>query len=619
MKHIAKICTLLFFFCSINSFAQTSCPNIEWMQYNVYTQVGYVDLSDNYYMTGYYTGSPTIGTTTLPAPSGSGTGGVFAKIDADGNALWVKYVNGQSKANVDYLDTDVDGNLYISVKYNGTITFNNTTYVSPYPLSALIERSSLLVKYDPSGQVLWVESYPDFYFSSLKRGTDGNFYGSITFINSIAIGNRSFSSNGLSDLIIVKLNGQRTLEWAHQIGGTGDEFDHYGLTLDNTNSVFFASHTTSPMLSLGTTVLNNPNARPARSELFITKINSSGQFIWHVKGGQQPEASITVGHLQLDAEGNCYVTGNFRGSYTLNGSLMNRPAYGMDIYVLKYDPLTQTFRQWVFKTADGPYVNSGSKLMYYDRDRILVAGSFNKHTDFGVDTATSRGLDAFLCSININEMQPEWVIKTSGEGDERAESLVKGTGNAIFLSGSYTEMGQLGNHTFNANPGGGQKLWLSKLHLLNSDLTLDGNTLIATQEFANYQWLDCDNSMLPIPGATGRAFAPAQNGKYAVSVSNEFCTVVSGCMPVDGVTAIGEQDIFNKVNYYPNPALNRLHIENIPAGTVVHITDIVGRTLYRTTHATSSLLLDVTDWVPGCYILTLQHETAVQISKILKQ
>jgi PKD repeat protein len=44
---------------------------------------------------------------------------------------------------------------------------------------------------------------------------------------------------------------------------------------------------------------------------------------------------------------------------------------------------------------------------------------------------------------------------------------------------------------------------------------------------ASYQWLDCNNGMAVIPGATAQSYTASANGNYSVQVTQSNCTDTS--------------------------------------------------------------------------------------------
>ena len=105
----------------------------------------------------------------------------------------------------------------------------------------------------------------------------------------------------------------------------------------------------------------------------------------------------------------------------------------------------------------------------------------------------------------------------------------------------------------------------------NVGTTRSVNTLSATttNSAATFQWLDCNNGMAKIAGATNKDFTPSQDGKFAISVTENSCTDTSACVTfaVNGLKEIPA----NLLKLTPNPSsgafvlncLSPLHDVNI--------------------------------------------------------
>jgi PKD repeat protein len=61
---------------------------------------------------------------------------------------------------------------------------------------------------------------------------------------------------------------------------------------------------------------------------------------------------------------------------------------------------------------------------------------------------------------------------------------------------------------------------------------LNGVVITASQNGADYQWLDCNNSFSQITGATSQSYTATTNGDYAVMVTQNNCSDTSACMNV---------------------------------------------------------------------------------------
>jgi len=85
------------------------------------------------------------------------------------------------------------------------------------------------------------------------------------------------------------------------------------------------------------------------------------------------------------------------------------------------------------------------------------------------------------------------------------------------------------------------------------DLTVQENTiyLMANQQNADYQWVDCGNNYSPVSGANTQEFYPLENGSYAVIIEMNGCTDTSECFVIDELFV---PEKISELVVYPNPA-----------------------------------------------------------------
>ncbi len=97
---------------------------------------------------------------------------------------------------------------------------------------------------------------------------------------------------------------------------------------------------------------------------------------------------------------------------------------------------------------------------------------------------------------------------------------------------------------------------------------------------------------------------------YAVTVTDN-----NGCTATDEITVtviicnnISNSEI-EPVKLFPNPAQEKLYIENIPVNSTLIITNELGKQIYMRHNVTSSTLnLNLTNWATGLYIITIMNE-----------
>ena len=151
---------------------------------------------------------------------------------------------------------------------------------------------------------------------------------------------------------------------------------------------------------------------------------------------------------------------------------------------------------------------------------------------------------------------------------------------------------------------------------IDTTVTKTGFELSANAMGYSYQWLDCNQSMSPISGATDRLFTASQSGNYAVEIADSVCLFRSNCHEVLGV---GVEDVqLIVVSVYPNPVDDELTVFN-PNGKVltIQVTDLAGKYVLGENSAEKKLMIDFTDLKSGVYIIQVESENRVFVQKLV--
>lgn len=74
------------------------------------------------------------------------------------------------------------------------------------------------------------------------------------------------------------------------------------------------------------------------------------------------------------------------------------------------------------------------------------------------------------------------------------------------------------------------------------------------------------------------------------------------------------------ISLYPNPVQHQLQLNNLPPGTHIRITDILGRTLYTSTTQSNHLTINTKPWQTGIYLVQMRNNANQQrVEKIWKE
>ncbi len=157
--------------------------------------------------------------------------------------------------------------------------------------------------------------------------------------------------------------------------------------------------------------------------------------------------------------------------------------------------------------------------------------------------------------------------------------------------------------------------------IVNTNVTAQGNTLIAQATNATYQWINCANNQ-PIAGATGNAFTPAQTGNYAVAVTQNGCTAISNCTFVQ-VVSTSEVMAENNWSIQPNPAATFTKVVFYAPLTTefnLEMYDLSGRLLLRQILAQGAVSadLDLNDLPNGTLVVRLSAAQGFAVKRLVK-
>ena len=299
-----------------------------------------------------------------------GTGAFVAKYDSTGNILWVKSseVSGGTPGGIgNGVATDADGNVFAAGTFYGdTAVFGNVKLVNPTPATGNLEVSQMfVVKYDPSGNVLWAkmatideEGYQSFNgmpLGGVKGGsTDskgslyvtGGFYGTPSNFGSVNLTNHTLDAT--ADIFIVKYTSSGNTLWAKEIGGDFDNVGE-GVSADNNDNVYVTgSFGGNDTIYFGSTALTGTSDQ----NIFIAKYDSSGNALQALTAGGPGYELDFGGGIIAPGNGDVYVTGMFSDTVHFDNDLLYSTG-GQTIFLDKFNGASSTgIKQVSFNSND---------------------------------------------------------------------------------------------------------------------------------------------------------------------------------------------------------------------------------------------------------------------------
>lgn len=339
-----------------------------------------VDNNGNIYVTGSFWGTidfdPGLGTATL---SGSNQDGFILKLDANGDFVWAKAIDGSAPVIGKDIAVDGAGYVYSVGRFQGTVDL------------------------DPGA------------------GTQ----------NSVSVGD--------TDGYFQKLDPNGTLEAAFSFGGTEQE-EVEGIALDASSNIFITGYFkgTANFDPIGTAELTATST--SFGDIFVMKLLSNGGLDW-VKGFGSPQHDSAT-DIAVDASGNTYTTGFFQGTIDFDpgaGTTELTAVGWADQFVLKLDALGNFV--WAISNG-GDEETAGYTIDVASTGEVITGGYFSGTTDFDPSAGTLNlvgvnSWDAFIQKLDASGQ----LIDAYGFGDTSEDcvyALDIGSSGEIVATGIYS-------------------------------------------------------------------------------------------------------------------------------------------------------------------------------------
>lgn len=278
------------------------------------------DKSGNIYVCGFFTDTTIFNGVTIP---GAGLHDTFlAKYDDHGNFQWMQKGGGPGRDEALSTKCDAAGNIYVCGFFSDSAVFGGTMYYTVSTINDFFV-DAYVAKYSPNGTLLWFKQsggdYDDVAWSITTDDSD-KAYVTGAFNANASFDSIDLSSSGNSDVFVASFNGSGDVVWAVKAGGA--LIDRAKAIYSDGYNLYITGHF-GDTAAFGITSLTAVD----NSDIFISCLNNSGDFLWSISVGGQKDSLETLGHesgdaLAVDNSGNVYAT----------GALLNGGIFGSDDY-----------------------------------------------------------------------------------------------------------------------------------------------------------------------------------------------------------------------------------------------------------------------------------------------
>lgn len=408
---MSKIFKLIIILLSINSNAQNNLAMLFSSAGMEYGKASAVDSNNNYINGSLFQNTINVnpfGTTNLTAP-GAGTQIALTKFNSQGQLVWANHIGGSTTSEAPHgIGTDANNNIYVT-GYFGSTTLTGSQNASFNPL-----------------------------------------------------GGGNVATQGNEDIFVAKYDSNGVYQWAFGLGNIGQETQEraWDIATDNLGNSYVVGgfHGTMNFNPLGTAM--NYSLPDTTAGIFIAKYNTNGIAQWvvilDVKGNDV--FAETYATCDIDAFGNLYVAGNFRGinvDFNPLGSSTTLSSAGQnDIFITKYN-VSNGNLVWAKKIGSvaqdlvSPGAlrcdNNGNP---YFTGRLTGTNTVNFDPNGGTTNVVSSALFLTSYDVNGNLRFAKGMNSGTGDGGHRVEF---DNSNNVYIAGWMNGTATFGTISRTAN------------------------------------------------------------------------------------------------------------------------------------------------------------------------
>lgn len=464
---------------------------------------------------------------------------------------------------------------------------NSYTMIGPY-LS--------IEKKNSQGMALWNTSlYADVTGWGMVVDASGNSYVTGSLSGTVSFGNITLTSSGQS-IFIAKLNTNGQFLWAKNFETLDPNLSSkqagYDIAVDHEGNCYVAGCYGGTTLFGGNIFL----ASNGYDNLFLTKLNTSGQIIWakHI-GSMVVYPSIYPPYLATDMDGNAYVT--FRHD---NNTVIN-----------KYD----TDGEYLWGVVPTLQPTSSSNPYAYPRGIVAdsvgncyITGIYHRTSKFG-SLALPENSGAFISKLS-QDGTFMWVSAVYPSCDPYGGITMDKFGNS-YITGKFSWSNTFGNNILTAD---NADVFVAKLNPNgqfiaaikaggNSDdygfgIAVDvSENIYVTGQTQSSQSIFGNNTLIP----------NLENG------INSFITKLSNCNEEVGIASLEASSI----QIFPNPSSSFFTIADVPVGAMLSITDYTGKPVYNQLLMSEQTVVETSTFTNGIYFINITHNGIRTVEKLI--
>ncbi len=449
MKNLIVVCFVAF----IVSMACAQIPEWEWAiqaggssLYDGGSSIA-ADMQGNLYVTGSFEGTVNFGATTLTS---NGSRDIYAvKLDNGGNVLWAVNAGGTAYDGGSGIAVDSAGNAYLAGYFRGTVVCGSDTLISDSNRDDIFA-----AKLDGDGNFLWARragGSGDDFCAGITVDSAGNAFLTGHFAGGAFFGTHYLYSSGLYEIFAAKLGSDGNWLWAVQAGGANIDLGRK-IAVDDASNAFVTGRFTGSAYFGATMVSGNQGS----ADVFIAKLDNSGTWLWVKRAGGS--SSDDYGYdIALNNDGNAYLTGSFLGTATFGETTLISSG-GYEIFAAKLD----SSGNWLWAVKAGGIYNDTSYGIAVDAaGNAYLTGEFVGTAYFGTNTLTITGYKNIFTAKLDGMGNWLWAVQAGGDRDDSGYGIAVDDTANVYLTGFFQESASFGPTVLTSY--GGKDIFIAKL------------------------------------------------------------------------------------------------------------------------------------------------------------
>lgn len=418
-----------------------------------------VEYSGNYiYIYGKNAGDFTIGpqSSNCIAKNNNSDGNSYnslfvAKLDMNGNCIWVSYVSanpihgtyGYFYGNYGKISIDYQENVFIVGQWYGNGGGN--TYFGSIPFNPSGTSKTFVAKLDVNGSFKWVNGISSSCYCGVDTDSNGNVWVSSYTSNPKRADIRKYDTNG-THLFSTSLSGS---------GATLiDE-----IKIDSKDNVYFAGGHHSSL----SVIINGSSQTIPHSgfsyDMFIAKMNSTGYWQWFAKPVTSSSTSRAF-HLGIHNDDKIYVSGYFYANLEIGNSSFSSGG-SQNGFIAEVD--SNGTWKWATDLRCSCTVNIGN-VMSDKSGNIYTTGSVNNGVvQIGNITINPQSAvyDGFIAKLSPTGMA-QWGKSFGGLGHDYGNNIIVTSNGSVFNFGTIEATASFGIKSTTSS-GNSNSIFLARL------------------------------------------------------------------------------------------------------------------------------------------------------------